>query len=258
MSNYIKPNTVEEILEVVKWANSKLQSLDILGLGSKTTLGRKIKTQNTLHLKNLSGIVEYQPSELVITAKAATPITKVNKILKKNNQFLAFEPPDFGLLLGHEPNFGSVGGVISCNLAGPRRIKNGSVRDHLLGFEAISGRGEEFKSGGKVVKNVTGFDLSKLVSGAYGTLGILTQISLRSLPLPEKTRTIIIQFSSKNFHLEQAMDSMAEALMSSHEISGAAFLPKTIATESHMNYIKLADCNTGIIRNVAKLTTGMY
>ena len=149
---------------------------------------------------------------------------------------LAFEPPDLGPLLGGAAGQGSIGGAIACNLSGPRRIKAGAARDHFLGFHAVSGRGEVFKSGGRVVKNVTGYDLCKLMAGAYGTLSALTDVAVKVMPAPEKTRTVLL------FGLDDAgaLSAMTRALGSAHEVSGAAHLPAELAAGCGVSYVSKA------------------
>ena len=248
MSNLLEPDTVQEILEIVKWANANSLTLEIIGKNSKKFLGRPINTSHKLNLQKLSGIEDYLPNELVITAKAGTPISTIKNELAKNRQHLIFEPPNFSPLFGRPSNPGSIGGMISCNLAGPRRVVSGAVRDHFLGFKAISGRGEKFKSGGKVVKNVTGFDLSKLIAGSYGTLAIMTEVTLKALPSPEKTRTVLVKLPSVNCTHLESIKSMTNALTSSHEVSGAAFLPKKVSERSKVGFVKSAGCSLTVIR----------
>jgi len=238
VGHLITPDSLEDLLELVKWANSDFKTLETQGQGTKRALGRKVETDYLINLSKFSGIEEYQPNELVITAKSSTPLTKITTELTKNGQYLSFEPPDFGPLLGAPRGKGTIGGVISCNLAGSRRIKTGSVRDHFLGFKAISGRGENFKSGGKVVKNVTGFDLSKLIAGSYGTLGIMTEVTLKTLPSPKKTRTILIRWPKRGFFDQEGIHSMRIALNSSHEVSGAAFVQAGASAHSKIDYVR--------------------
>ena len=134
---------------------------------------------------------------------------------------MAFEPIDFGSLLNGKSDYGTAAGQVSCNISGPRRFKAGSVRDHVLGFRGVNGRGEIIKSGGTVVKNVTGYDLSKLVCGSYGTLVALTEITFKVLPAPEESKTLIIH----NQKLESALHLLDKSINSSNDISGAIFLP---------------------------------
>lgn len=229
MGDRFKPESVEQVAEVVSWAAAENTPLEILGRGSKAVLGRPIQTQYSLDLSALSGITLYEPDELVLSARAGTPMTEIEAALAEQNQYLAFEPLDYAPLLNgaarDDGPSGSLGGAVSCNLAGPRRIKSGAARDHFLGLKGVSGRGEIFQAGGRVVKNVTGYDLMKLHAGAYGTLSALTDITVKVLPAPEKTRSVLL------FGLDdaQAVKAMTQAMGSSHEVSAAAHLPAGIA-----------------------------
>ena len=175
--NIFKPSTREEIVEIVKDCFKRNIPLEISGLQSKNKIGRNFQAEKTLDLSNYKGIIDYKPEELYIKVKAGTPIREIEDALKENKQQLAFEPNDFGYLFSGESNSGSIGGVVACNFAGSRRFKVGSVRDNILGFKGVNGKGDIIKSGGTVVKNVTGYDLSKLISGSFGTLVVLTEIT---------------------------------------------------------------------------------
>ena len=216
-----KPKTTEEISLIVKECYKKNIPLEISGLKSKKNIGRNFQAEKTLDLSNYSGIIEYKPEELYIKVKAGTPLFKIKSELDKNNQQLAFEPVDFGYLFSGKNNEGSIGGVVSCNFSGPRRFKVGSARDHVLGFQGVNGKGEIIKSGGTVVKNVTGYDLSKILTGSYGTLAVLTEISIKVLPKPPSNKTIVIE----NPHLRKALDHLNLALSSSSDPSGGVFYP---------------------------------
>jgi glycolate oxidase FAD binding subunit len=146
---------------------------------------------------------------------------------------LAFEPPDLGRLLGATPDGQTLGGVLAVNLSGPRRPKAGAARDHFLGFRAVNGRAEAFKAGGKVVKNVTGYDLPKLMAGSWGTLAVLTEITVKVLPRPEKSRTVLLLGAPD----EAAVGALAEALNSPHEVSAAAHLPQALAARSAVGHV---------------------
>ena len=220
--NIFKPKTRKEISEVIRNCYKKNIPLEINGLKSKSKIGRNFQAEKTLDLSNFSGIIEYKPEELYIKAKAGTPIKEIISELDKNNQQLAFEPNDFGFLFSGSSNEGSIGGVISCNFSGSRRFKSGSARDHLLGFQGINGKGETIKSGGTVVKNVTGYDLCKLLSGSFGTLTVLTEISIKVLPKAEVSKTVIIN----NPHLKKALEYLDITLSSSIDPSGGVFYPE--------------------------------
>ena len=215
------PADINALREAVAEALAAEEPLEIVGGGSKRALGRPVQAAHTLDLSRLSGIRDYAPSELVLTAGAATPIAEIERALAKHNQMLAFEPPGWGGLLGVEDAAPTLGGVLACNLSGPRRIKAGAARDHFLGFHAVSGRAEIFKAGGKVVKNVTGYDLPKLIAGSYGTLATLEEVTVKVLPRPETVATVLFADLAPG----AAGRLMAAALGSPHEVSGAAYLP---------------------------------
>jgi glycolate oxidase FAD binding subunit len=215
------PSDLSELRDAVAEALAAEEPLEIVGGGSKRALGRPVQAAHTLDLSLLSGIRDYAPSELVLTAGAATPLAEIERALAKHNQMLAFEPPGWGGLLGVEDAAPTLGGVLACNLSGPRRIKAGAARDHFLGFHAVSGRGEIFKAGGKVVKNVTGYDLPKLMAGSYGTLAVLEEVTVKVLPQPETVATVLFAGLTPG----AAGRLMSAALGSPHEVSGAAYLP---------------------------------
>ena len=217
-----KPNSREEIAEIIKNCYKKNIPLEINGTKSKNKIGRNFQSEKTLDLSGYSGIIEYKPEELYIKVKAGTPLKEILEAIDKNNQQLAFEPIDFGFLFEGKSNGGTIGGVVACNFAGPRRFKVGSARDHVLGFQGINGKGEIIKSGGTVVKNVTGYDLCKLVSGSYGTLTVLTELSIKVLPKSESSKTLIIN----NPYLKKAIEYLGIALSSSTDPSGGVFYPE--------------------------------
>src|SRR5690242_11526942 len=214
------PADIDELCETVSEALAAEEPVEIVGGGSKRALGRPVQAAHTLDLSRLSGIRDYAPSELVLTAGAATPLAEIELALDDAGQMLAFEPPRWHALLGGE-GAPTLGGVLACNLAGPRRLKAGAARDHFLGFRAVSGRGESFKAGGKVVKNVTGYDLCKLMAGSYGTLAALEEVTVKVLPRPETAATVLFA----GLDPAAAVRLMSAALGSPHEISGAAYLP---------------------------------
>jgi len=224
MSRFI-PADLDELRDAVAEALAAEEPLELVAGGSKRGLGRPLQTPHTLDLSRLAGIRDYAPSELVLTAGAATPLAEIERVLAENGQMLAFEPPGWCGLLGVEEASPTLGGVLACNLSGPRRIKAGAARDHFLGFRAVSGRAEIFKAGGKVVKNVTGYDLPKLMAGSYGTLAALEEVTIKVLPQPETVATILFGGLAP----EAAGRLMNAALGSPHEVSGAAYLPSGTA-----------------------------
>ena len=221
-SNLIeRPANEKQLSNFIKKIYKANIPVELIGSGSKRKIGKPLQCAKTLSLSDLNGIIEYLPEELYIKVKAGTPIEKIENELKKNNQHLAFEPIDFGYLLNGKSDYGTAGVQVACNISGPRRFKVGSVRDHVLGFRGVNGKGELIKSGGTVVKNVTGYDLSKLICGSYGTLVALTEVTFKVLPHPEENKTLVIH----NQKVESAADLLNKAISSSNDISGAVFLP---------------------------------
>jgi len=234
MGETFKPTDAEGVRQAVEWAAAENKPLEVLGRGSKRRLGRPMQTAHTLDLSGLTGVIDYEPAELVITVRAGTPMTEIETLLAEQNQMFAFEPMDIGPLMGGPAAMATVGGMIATNLSGPRRFKAGASRDHLLGFSGINGRGEEFKAGGKVVKNVTGYDMCKLMCGSYGTLTALTELSIKVLPRPEKTYTVLV----RSLNDPGAVLAMTEALNSPLDISGAVHLPKKMTPQSSVSYVR--------------------
>jgi glycolate oxidase FAD binding subunit len=239
-----RPKDEDDVQDAVNAALANGGTLDIIGQGTKRGLGRPMEATHTLSLAGLSGITLYQPEELVLTAKAGTPLADIEAALAERGQQLAFEPPDWGPLYGFEPGQGTIGGVIAANMAGPRRIRSGAARDHLLGARFVTGRGEINQTGGRVVKNVTGYDLCKLLAGSFGTLGVLTELTVKVLPAPEKTRTILVMGANA----AQAGDAMTQALAGPHDVSGAAYLPADIAARSTVGHVASAAASVTAIR----------
>ncbi len=240
MAETLKPRNEAQLREAVAWAAAEDAPLEVIGRGTRRGLGRPVQARHTLDVSALAGIVSYEPDELVLTAGAATPMAEIDAALIASNQMLAFEPMESGLLFGHAAGVGTLGGVLSAALSGPRRIKSGAARDHLLGFQAVSGRGEIFKAGGKVVKNVTGYDLPKIFCGAFGTLGVLTEVTVKVLPAPPKSRSVLLL----GLDAEAATRAMAAALNAPFDVSGAAHLPAAIAARSSVDFVR--EAGTGV------------
>ena len=234
MVEILRPDTPEQALDAVKWALSAGEPLDIQGQGSKRGLGRPTAAGYRLDTGGLAGVNLYEPEELVLSASAGTPMAEIEGLLSQNRQQLAFEPADLGEFYGGAPGGQTVGGVLAANLSGPRRLKAGAARDHFLGFKAITGRGEEVKSGGRVVKNVTGYDLCKLLAGSHGTLAVMTEVTLKVLPAPEKSWTVLA------YGLDDAAAArvMSAAGGSPHEVASLAHLPAAVATRSSVGYVR--------------------
>ena len=210
----IQPSTAEAVQEAILAALESGEALEVVGGGSKRFYGRPVRAARVLDVSGLTGIVDYQPHELILVARPATPLAELERTLAAQGQQFAFEPPHWG-------DGATLGGTLACNLSGPRRFKAGAARDHLLGFQAVTGRGEMVRGGGKVVKNVTGYDLSKLMCGSFGTLGVLTEVVVKVLPRAETERTVLLPGLSDGEGLEQ----LIAASRSSHEPGALAHLP---------------------------------
>jgi glycolate oxidase FAD binding subunit len=221
------PTDLRELQEAIGEALAAGEPLELVAGGSKRGLGRPLQVAHILDLSRLAGIRDYQPNELVLTAAAATPLEDIEKALAEAGQMLAFEPPDWGALLGLPASAAgrrTLGGALACNLSGPRRIKAGAARDHFLGFRGVSGRAETFKAGGKVVKNVTGYDLCKLMAGSYGTLTALEEVTIKVLPRAEAACTVVLC----GLGPVAAIRRLRLALASPHEVSGAVYIPASL------------------------------
>jgi glycolate dehydrogenase FAD-binding subunit len=227
MSEPLRPHDAKQVEEAISWALAQGKTLELIGNGSKRAIGRAAQWDATLDLSALSGVTLYEPEELVLSAKAGTPLHEIEGLVAEKRQELAFEPMDYGPLLGGTAGAATIGGVIGSNLSGPRRIKSGAARDHFLGFSAVSGRGETFKSGGRVVKNVTGYDLCKLIAGSWGTLAAMTDVTIKTLPRAETEQTILVLGGDA----AAAGKVMASAMGSYGDVSAAAYLPVTIAAD---------------------------
>jgi glycolate oxidase FAD binding subunit len=227
MAETFKPAHADEVRDVVAWAAAEERPLEIVGHGTKRGVGRPIQAEHTLDLSALAGITLYEPEELVLSARAGTPLRDIEARLQEHGQMLAFEPMDFGPLFGRARGRGTIGGVLAANISGPRRLKAGAARDHVLGVHAVSGRGEPFKSGGRVVKNVTGYDLSKGLAGSWGTLAVVTDVTFKVLPQPEAAATLVIA----GLDDDTAVTALCEAMATPWEVSGAAHLPEALVAE---------------------------
>ena len=241
-SSGLKPANTAELAEILSAGS---QPLELIGNGSKRKIGRPIDAE-LLDLSAIAGIVDYRAAELVLTANAATPMAEIESLLAASGQRLAFEPPDLGPLLGagifeksdeanmgaaednfasgsgvEKPAAGTIGGVLAANLSGSRRIAAGAARDHFLGVTAVNGRGETFKAGGYVVKNVTGYDLPKLLAGSWGSLAVMSEVTLKVVPKAETEVTLIVPDEQP----ADAVETLSRALGSAHEVSSASFDP---------------------------------
>jgi glycolate oxidase FAD binding subunit len=218
----LKVRDAKDVEQAVQAAIASEQPLEIVGHGTKRTVGQPIATNALLDLSALNAVKSYEPNELIITVEAGAPLADVKSLIDSKNQRFAFEPMDTAPLLG-TPGAGTIGGMLGAGLAGPRRIQAGAARDHLLGAQAVSGFGDSFKAGGRVVKNVTGYDLCKLFTGSWGTLAVLTEVTLKVMPRPESERTLVLRGLDDG----TANRAMTAALGSPFDVSGAAHVPKS-------------------------------
>lgn len=214
------PTTVEDLEQLFADAAGRSGKIELRGGGSKATIGAP-RAAEIVDLRGFAGVVDYDPPELVLTVRPGTPLAEVERLVAGQGQMLAFEPFDHGPLFGAEPGAATIGGIVAAGVAGSGRLTAGGARDHLLGFTAVSGRGERFVAGGKVVKNVTGYDLPKLVAGSWGRLAAITELTLKVLPRPKVVRTMAIE----GLGVTEAQAAMAAAMGSPAEIGAAAHRP---------------------------------
>lgn len=227
MSELIRPGDEEELVTVISEAHSNQTPLEIYGTGSKREMGRPLQTAALLSTEDIKGVTLYEPNEMVISARAGTTVAEIEKTLASNKQQLAFEPLDMGPMLGEEKGQGTIGAVFATNLSGARRIQVGAARDHFLGVKAVSGHGELFKSGGRVMKNVTGVDLCRGISGSWGTLAVMSEVTMKVLPRAEATRTLLFTGLTD----EVAVEAMCEAMGTPFEVSGTVHLHSDFAKD---------------------------
>jgi glycolate oxidase FAD binding subunit len=221
----LRPDDAAQAAEIISACAAEDQPLEIISGGSKRGYGRTNRPARKLDISHLAGIIDYAPAELTLTAKAATPMAEIQQALAASGQMLAFEPPGWHAVFGTNAQ-PTLGGVIACNMSGPRRVRAGAARDHFLGFSAINGRGEVWKAGGKVVKNVTGYDMCKLNCGAFGTLSLLTEITVKVMPRPETEASLVLNGLTE----EAAIKALSQALNTPYEVSAAAHLPAAAQT----------------------------
>ncbi len=221
MSAILTPANEAEIADMVGEANAAVTPLEIRGGGTRSGLGRTVQATRTLSLKKLSGISLYEPGALTLVAKAGTPVAEIEKTLAAEGQRLAFEPMDHRALYATK-GAPTIGGIVAANVSGPRRIQAGACRDALIGVRFVDGQGEIIKNGGRVMKNVTGLDLVKLMAGSHGTLGVLSEVSFKVLPVNERAATLAFHGLSSG----KAIGILSGALGSPFEVTGAAHLPQ--------------------------------
>jgi glycolate oxidase FAD binding subunit len=213
--------TEDSIVAAVADAVRTREPVLVQGNGTKAGILRPVQAARTLSAAGLAGINLYAPKELIISAWAGTPLPEIEAALAEAGQHLIAEPPDLSDLLGANGRPQTLGGVVATNLSGPRRVAWGAMRDHVMGVRAVTGRAEVIHSGGRVLKNVTGLDLCKLLTGSHGTLGVITEITLKVLPAPETTGTLVLP----GLDAVAGVAALSAALGSPFGVSGATWLP---------------------------------
>jgi glycolate oxidase FAD binding subunit len=216
----VTPKSEEQIADIVRAAAERKGSFEVVGHGTKRAFGRLTEAGTMLDTSALSGIVKYEPEELVITVRAATPVAEIEAALAGKRQMLGFSPADWGPLFGATAGQATLAGIVGANACGARRVKAGAVRDHVIGCRFVNGDGEAIKAGGPVIKNVTGFDVPKLMCGAFGTLGLLTEVTLRVSPAPARVAALAVRADS-----EDGLRVLREAMRLPLDPTGLAYIP---------------------------------
>ncbi len=236
-----------ETADIVKSALADRTTLDVQGTGAKQPLGRPAAANAVLTLSHMNGVMFYEPEELVLSVEPGVLLDDIEQMLSEKQQMLAFEPPDYSGLFGSSGS-GTIGGAVACGLSGPRRFSAGAARDFVLGVKGVSGRGEAFKSGGRVMKNVTGYDLSKLMTGSFGTLAVLTEVTLKTLPRPPFETTLLVS----GVGLERGVAILRRMAQTPYEPNGLAYLPKGVG-QGACAAIRLEGAKVAVEERVASL-----
>ena len=253
MSAASAPLNEAAVADAVISAATAREPLLIRGNGTKAGMLRPVQAARVLSTSGLSGVTLYSPSELIISVRAGTPLPEIEALLAKAGQHLIAEPPDLSALLGSTEHPQTIGGIVATNLSGPRRVAWGATRDHVMGIRAVSGRGEVIHSGGRVLKNVTGLDLCKLFTGSHGTLGVITEVTLKVLPAPESSGTLVVPLSDAR----AGVAALSAALGSPYGVSGAAWLPAEAAERAGLAgavaLVRIEDFASSVVYRTEKL-----
>jgi glycolate oxidase FAD binding subunit len=220
LTSAMRPANDRELAAILLEASETRTPLEVMGAGSKAMLGHAVQAEASLSSRAMRGVTLYEPTELVMSARAGTPLVQIESELARNRQMLAFEPIDPAGVLGGEPGAATIGGVFATNLSGSRRVQVGAARDHLLGVAAVTGAGEPMRAGGRVMKNVTGLDLCRLLAGSWGTLAVMTEVTFKVLPEPEQTCTLVYFGLSDDI----AGELLCQAMGTPYEVSGAVHI----------------------------------
>lgn len=225
MSELWRPAVEWELKSMMTQLAAARRPVEIVGHGSLRAVGRPLSQPVTITTASMRGVTLYQPNELVMSAKTGTPLIEIESELASHGQMLAFEPMDLGPATGGPAGTQTIGGVFASNFPGPRRISAGGARDHLLGARGVNGRGEAFKSGGRVMKNVTGYDVARGLTGSWGTLAVLSEVTFKVMPMPEA----VVTLAYPRLPDDLAAEAMTAAMATPFDVSAAAHLPKTAA-----------------------------
>jgi glycolate oxidase FAD binding subunit len=221
----MRPAFEKDAAQMLAEASHTGQAVELVGSGSKREIGRPSNTTHTLSTRAMKGITLYEPAEMVMSARAGTPVSEILLLLAKNNQMLACEPSEFAGPLATDASEATIGALFATNASGARRILAGAARDHLIGVRAATGKGELIKSGGRVMKNVTGYDVARGLAGSWGTLALLTEVTFKVVPTPTETATLVLL----GLFDEIAVEVLCAAMGTPFEVSGAVHLQKDVA-----------------------------
>jgi glycolate oxidase FAD binding subunit len=254
MTGSFCPATEADFAAAVSDAAALGAKLSIRGGGSKAPVGRQVEVP-VLDTGACSGVVDYDPPELVLTVRPGTLLADVEALVASERQMLAFEPFDHGPIFGQPAGAATIGGVIAAGVSGSRRLSAGGARDHVLGLRAVSGRGEVFVAGAKVVKNVTGYDLPKLAAGSWGRLFVMTEMTLKVLPRPETALTCVVAGLAP----PDAVRAMALAMASQAEVNAAAHRP-ALRDEAPLTALRLEGFGPSVIarRDILRAALAEY
>jgi len=244
VNDLLKPATDWELQGMVKQLAARGLTVELVGNGTKRSIGRPVSASMAMTTIGMRGIAMYEPTELVMSARAGTPLSQIEVELAGRGQMLPFEPIDLGPALGTYAGSQTIGAVFACNLSGARRISAGAARDHLLGIKGVNGRAELFKSGGRVMKNVTGIDVARGMAGSWGTLGAVTEVTFKVLPIPEDTATLVYTGLTDDL----AVELMCAAMGSPFEVSGTVHLPANLTARLLHDELRAAGRSLTAIR----------
>ncbi len=245
-----------EVAAAVRAAYEAHEPILVGGRGTKTGMLRPVQAARTLSTRALTGITLHAPQELIVSARAGTTVPDLEAKLAEGNQWIISEPPDLSGLLG--PGIATIGGIVATNLSGPRRVTSGATRDHVMGLRAINGLGEVLRCGGRVLKNVTGLDMCKLLAGSHGTLGVITEVTLKVLPRAERTGSLVL----RGLDPVQGVAALAAALGSPYGPTGAAFLPpdaarRVLPGQGSATVVRIEDFAASVAYRLGRLVTDL-